>query len=138
VALKALCDTARVVRKVPSPERVEGTRVYVDQVGPEFRCRLSVPKSTDSLPTGNHAKTVKTASMLYNPRAKDGSLVSLRASDDLRIDAGALGVFTWQVQGTPEAMRRKSGSVVGFEVQLRLVQEPGGLRGDSSGHGTAG
>jgi hypothetical protein len=119
-----LCDKARMVRNVPSSVKVAGRTVMTQVFDTWFRGRLTVNTQVEAEdPGGQRVRAVKTAQLLYGVKDSEGHPVLLTADDRLEIDAKSIDVSVWALTSHPQALRRRSGRLIGFTVDVQRVDD---------------
>lgn len=96
-------DQARVIRKVKQIVRnAEGGYNTDTVIGPWFRCYYDPGTEDEERSTGSIRRRRRGAAVYAARRAKDGSLVDLKAEDSLEINSIGHGVLAVDVVGKPE------------------------------------
>lgn len=123
---RALVDRARVLRREPSPVKVEGTTQFVDTSSAWFRARLIVA-SIDGESGGNQpgrTRVPRTPQLLYGLRDDAGERIELHADDRVEVSSNELGSGLWNVNGEPQPLRKRV-AMLGGLANLARVDEPG-------------
>lgn len=124
MAILSVCvDRARIMRKEPSVERVEGTTTF--EVVPEqwFKCRLFLTSTTD-IPDAAQSHWLSTSApqVLCGIRDCDGERIVLRSDQHLDIKSRQLGRALWRADGEPQPLRKKH-RVIGYVLIVSRVIE---------------
>jgi hypothetical protein len=119
---RALVDRARVIETVSTGAKVDGRKVSRPVEGPWFPARLTLRESPEQSARGR-TRVAKRPELLADYVAEDGTRVELEADQRVEVDSADLGRGTWQVDGSPEFMRRRRGPV-GWLATLLRVDEP--------------
>lgn len=128
-----LVDRARKVSRAPTSSQVDGATVYAWVRGPWFPVRLSdEPKPEADTGQGGPKRTQPSPTLMYRPKAPDGSPIVLQADDRVEVVSKDLGVASeWMVTGDQQAMRKKR-TVIGYTVGIQRVEEHQTPRGAPS------
>ena len=119
----ALVDRAFIQRKVQSKKKVGGRYIATDEptLGSEFRVRLVLPNTMENRRDGRVA-TNPTPMLMTDRKSKDGALLEFRTSDKIKVVSKQLGTALWEVNGEPEALRKKR-KVIGWQLPVSKVDE---------------
>lgn len=120
----ALVDRGRIVQKVGTGVKVEGTTQMSRTHGQWFKCRLflDIGQYTERSEQGERRKVVQTPQLLFGARDVDNVAYALVAEDEVEVNSPQFGVSTWRVRGDPQPIRKKR-TVIGGMVELELVIE---------------
>jgi hypothetical protein len=118
----AFVDRARAVRTVTTAARVEGRTPVAPVSGPWFAARLVMERAREVEAPGR-PRVVRTGRVLCAARDEHGDELDVRASDELEVRAGRLGVQRWRITADPELMRVRR-RVVGLVVHVERLAEP--------------
>lgn len=112
--------TAWPVTGIDVGDEVEGEADDEPVTGAPFRCFLQFRDSSETRP----GRQVKRPLLLFEPVDSEGIQFSLRADQELLIEASELfeGKQRFQVDGDPTPLA-PPGELIGYEAALRRVEE---------------
>ena len=127
---RVLIHRGRVVRKVATGARVEGTREYGTVYGPWFRCRVFPEESQEGEGVrGGRKQLMKTPHVIVGIKDLQGDPVAvgeITPAVQLEIDAGPLGTSVWQVGSDPQPLLAPT-KPIGFYFGVRRVEVAGAV-----------
>lgn len=118
----AMVDRARIIRRAPSPVKIEGRTQMTTVRGAWFRCRLNLRSDSQSQGPGDNPRTTRRPTLMLLPLDIEGRAVDLRHTDKVEVDSPELGLNLWEVDGEPEPLRKKR-RVIGYEVPVKRVEQ---------------
>lgn len=128
---------ARVLERVPTGAKVEGTQQYGTVEGPWFKCRLfpdETPES-DSGARGGRRVIVKGPHVVCGIRDVTGQPIvpgDITPAVQLEIQAGELGTQLWQVKTDAQPLQNRT-RLLAFYFSVQRV-EGAGAAADAGGY----
>lgn len=119
----ALVDRARVVRRETATRtRVTGSTVVAPVYGNWFRARLELTQGQESeAPQQGRKRGSRTTTLMIDRYDEENLEVEVRAEDFVQVDSEEYGFTTWQVNGSPQPIR-KLRTVLGHQAQISRIE----------------
>ena len=126
-----LVDTGRVLTftaqmssdLVPVPVKVEGETQMTWVAGEWFACRVNSPAASEAEGAGRE-RVAQKPSLLYELEDEQGGVVELHAADRVEVVSEELGTHTYEIEGEPSLLRKKTDLIVGEASLSRIVDQP--------------
>lgn len=100
---------------------VEGSTVYEEDEGPEFKARLQIESASERTRDGV-TQTDPRPMLLTAKKDSEGTELDFKPSDRIKVVSKQLGTAIWEVDGEPEPLRKKR-TVIGWQLTLHRVEE---------------
>lgn len=119
-----MVDRARIIERVETGKKVEGTTTMAPVHGPWFKVRLflDMAQSPERSEQGERKKVVQTPLMMFGVKTLDGAPLELVAEQQVEISSPRFGTAVWRLTADPQPISKKR-RVIGGQVSLERVAE---------------